>query len=509
MCARKGVVKPDAGNWVFEPSSLFLLVMLVSVYLPFSDFRPLMVEGFARLSKPAWPFPDVVGGPHLRSVGCIRRRPKLGFDGWVGEDRLAFGINALTVSLPKFDAVENLGRLRLIRKACFFDGLTNGRFEFLFTTEATAKTRELALKAALRFLNLKAEAAKFEFQGTLNTSSRIVGRLWSDVTIKHGEEKHSEWIRTGRPICIVENDYYLGVQHKSASTEFSTKPAIELTITPGTKPVELLLISAPKILAELDFEFANPRGSAFRSEARYIRTYALRLLQNIESLSLLFSLPLSSIDDDKIQSLVNEYTRQINRSRQHMENFDVPELVDYCYSAFRRLYPGRIESLRVQIQNSTIRPNVARKLLSFLEICEAAPSSLSAIHFGDEVHGDKITGDKIMGDKYENIDVSGQGVAIGRSASANVSQSANAPVRAESVASSLTSLAEMVRKQPGRDDAEIEASLVEAAAKKAEAGDESGAGALLKKSAGWVLDLAKSAGSAVLAGFLKSHLGIG
>ena len=113
-----------------------------------------------------------------------------------------------------------------------------------------------------------------------------------------------------------------------------------------------------------------------------------------------------------------------------------------------------------------------------------------------------------MGDKYENLDISGQGVAVGRGATATVQQSTNAP-NAEAVAASLISLAEIVRKQSDRSDADVEAALVETAAKKAKEGDEKGAAGILKKSAGWVLDLAKSAGSAVLVAFLKAHFGIG
>jgi hypothetical protein len=60
----------------------------------------------------------------------------------------------------------------------------------------------------------------------------------------------------------------------------------------------------------------------------------------------------------------------------------------------------------------------------------------------------------------------------------------------------------------GRADADVEATVVEAAAAKAGAGDEEGAVAMLKKSAGWVLDIAKSAGSAVLVAVLKSRLGV-
>ncbi|HWK94707.1 MAG TPA: hypothetical protein VNR39_04710 [Pseudolabrys sp.] len=459
------------------------------------------------MSKPAWPFPDAAAGLHLRSIGGIRHRYKPGFEGWIGEDRLAFGINAVALRLPRFDSVDKLGRLRLVRKACFFDGLTNGRFEFLFTADAFPATRELALTAARRFLDVEAAAPRLGFSGTLRTLPAVVGPLWADSTVKHGRDKHAEWIRSGRPICIVESDQCLQERADAGAPPPSDAPVIELAMTRGKKPSELLLISPPPATDPSDTAPVT-RGSDFRAQARYVRTYTLRLLQNVESLSLMFSLPLATIDDDRIQNIVNEYTRQINRSRQRIEQFNSPRLIEYCYSAFGRLYPGLTNSLRISIQNSSIRPNVARKLLNFLELSENAFGAVSSINFGDDIHGDKVMGDKVMGDKYGKIDISGQGVAVGRGANATVSQSTNAPVNVETVASSLSGLAELVRKQSGREDADVEASLVEAAAKKAEAGDEKGAAAILKKSASWVLDLAKITGSAVLTAFLKSSLGL-
>jgi hypothetical protein len=113
-----------------------------------------------------------------------------------------------------------------------------------------------------------------------------------------------------------------------------------------------------------------------------------------------------------------------------------------------------------------------------------------------------------MGDKFEKIDISGQGVALGRGASASVVGSENAPSERESVANSLTDLAKLVRSRAESQDSEVEAIVVEAAAEKVKSGDDTGAAALLKKSAGWVLDLAKSAGSSALTAYLKSKVGL-
>ncbi|WP_035655583.1 hypothetical protein, partial [Bradyrhizobium sp. STM 3809] len=444
--------------------------MLISIYLPFSDYRTLMVPGFRRLAKPTWPFPDQGDGVHLRSIGAIRQRRKLGFEGWVGEDRLAFGVNALTVQLRRRDDAHQLGRLRLIRKACYFDGLTNGRIELLFGAEPPNIDKRAALQAAGYFLDLKARIAKGGFEGPLVSVPPALARLWADVTVSHGQPSHSEWVKTGRPVCIVECDQPLTPDRGSQQ---ETEAVVQLALIARPRRTEVILIAPSRSI--------EPGGSDSRSQfrfaARYVRTYSLRLLQNAESLSLLFALPLAAIDDDRVQNLVNEYTRQINRSRQRMEPFRAADLVQYCYSAFERLYPGRIAALRVQLQNSNIRPNLVRKMLQFLDLSEAANLQVSGgINLGD---GDMVQGDKVMGDKYENIDAKGQGIAIGRGATAKVTASSN---NVDSIHTALASLADEVRKQSGRDDAETEATLVEAAAKKAGEGDEAGAAAILKKS---------------------------
>jgi hypothetical protein len=129
---------------------------------------------------------------------------------------------------------------------------------------------------------------------------------------------------------------------------------------------------------------------------------------------------------------------------------------------------------------------------------------------GDKTGGDKTGGDKVDGDKIDRVTTSNsQGVAIGRKAKSSVSQSSNSTTDSEALSNALTALAKHVRDQTGKEDAEVEATLIDAAAVKAQAGDAGSAAAILKKSAGWVLDLAKSAGASVLVAFLKSQLGVG
>jgi hypothetical protein len=476
---------PGAGLWA-EASPC--VIMLLSLYLPFSDFRALFADGFSRLRQPSWPIPQLPKG-HIRGIGSIRRRRKEGFEGWVGEGYLAFGISAIALCLPRRMDHADFKEIHLIRKACFFDGLLNGRFEFLFSVEPKDRAREAAFSAAKYVLNLPTLVRRHNFNGSLRSVAKSAAHLWADSTIKHGHNAYREFVRAGRPVCIVESEASLHGRNSMREDSPEGYPNIELTIL-GAPSTELMLIwpSADQQVIE------GMRQSTFRFQSRFVRTYSLRLLQNVEGLSLLFGMPVSDIADDRIQNLLNEYTRQINRSRQRIEEYAAPKTIGYCYSAFSRIYPGRIDALRTMLLNSDIRPNVVKKVIELLDISE-----MSNIH---------ITGDfnmeKVMGDKFEHIDVSGQGVALGRGAQASVSQSTNAP--SETLSSALDALAGLVRKQAGRADADVEATLLSTAAKKAESGDEAGAAS---SSRSWVLDLAKSAGSAVLAAFLKSHLGMG
>jgi hypothetical protein len=191
--------------------------------------------------------------------------------------------------------------------------------------------------------------------------------------------------------------------------------------------------------------------------------------------------------------IFNEYTRHILRWRGKMQAMS--DLVAYCYAAFSRLYPGRMEGLRAELAASEMRPNVRRKLLDLLDDVERAQVYLQQITIGRIDH---------MGDKYENIEVSqSQGVAIGRGAHSAVSDSVNRSGDPHLV-SALKDLASRVR-ATDNEDADLDAELIEKAAAKAEAGDEKGAVGALKKVGSWALGIAATAGSAALTGFLKTH----
>ncbi len=430
----------------------------------------------------------------MRGFGSVQRRPKGGFEGWVGEDRLAVGLHSITLQMPRrLELPQGKAILRLIRKASFFDGMLNGRVEILIGVEGIPETRETAMAAATFVLGLPAHVRPDAAEVPLRAIVPHLRGLWARSTVAHGADPQTTHVRVGKPICVVEAMAPMAAAGPRRDGTFPDRTGIELTLTAGKPPTEILLI-APGPAQALH---TREEETEYRAQARHLRTYCLRLLQNVEGLSMLCGLDGSEIGDDRMQNLINEYTRQINRSRQRMDDFAARKTVEYCYSAFSRLYPGEVDALRARIQAGGIRPNVARKVLELLDI-----SQMASI----QVTGD-FNMEKVMGDKFEDINVSGQGVALGRGAQATVSHSTNAPRSGAELAEALTALAGLVRAE-GRADADVEATVVEAAAAKAGAGDEEGAVAMLKKSAGWVLDIAKSAGSAVLVAVLKSRLGV-
>ena len=464
--------------------------MLVSIYFPFSDFRSLLLPDFQRLKYPNWPSPDM-RTYHVRGIGSVRRRRKSGFEGWVGEDQIAIGGAAIAILLSKNKYIT-APRVRLVRKACYFDGLVNGRIEFLFSVDGITSSREAAIEIVTDMLNIRAKVSRYCYDGELRNLAPTIGMLWSASTVKHGDLPHADLVKCGRPICVVESDYILQGRF-GPRTDISALPPhypnIELSILSGKPSTELLLIW--------------PRARVFpsrmtREHSRALRTYTLRLLQNVEALSMLLNM-LPQDPNDATQNVFNEYTRQINRSRLRVENYSSEKTINYCYSTFSRIFPGRTESVRSKLISSKIRPSIAKKLLQLLDFFDSSNFT---------VMGD-FNLEKNMAGKFEDITISGsQGITFGDNSPLSMTNTQNQQTHSEALASALDELAKIVSSQTNKADQAVETSLLEAAARKAKEGDEEGAAELLKKSASWVLELGKSAGSAVLTAFLKSHLGV-
>ncbi len=373
--------------------------------------------------------------------------------------------------------------MALIRKACHFDGLLSGRFELLIRVQPDVLD-DLAAEAMARNIFNIGVAVRGYDKGkvrSLGDASPALAWLWGKARVKRDPKKPAH-VRAGRPFAIIENGNNLGPIEAGATA------GARLKIVQGPKAFELFLIYP---------EHDDPSGrmSLFRQTGRTIRTYLLKLLQDVETISQLCELDQTDLGSDLVQSFLNEYTRHIVRGKQAIAS--APDaLVDYCYSAFARLYPGRIDGLRAQIAASAMRPNIKRKLIHILDDVAAAATVIN-----------NVFGDKVMGDKFENNTISGQGVALGRGARASVNNSTNNQGLDPELISGITALAKAVR-DTGRSDANIEAEVIDAAAKKAEEGDENGVVAYLGKAAKWTFDLASSVGSSALNAFLKAKLGI-
>lgn len=462
--------------------------MLISIYFPFSDFRQLFVSNFYRLANPDWPYPEVRYS-HLRGIGSIRRRRKRGFEGWVGEDRLAIGVSAIALKLPR-TALNGLAKIRLVRKACFFDGLCNGRIEFIFSVDIKSYDKKTIYEIIKYLLETDVVIKQHAFSGPIYSISKHVTMVWGGATIKHGQLPHYEFIKCGRPVCVVETlDPLFSNLYSLGSTDYALNTYV--SYLRNKYNFETIVISPSSCVDRFAICHVKHRS-------RCLRTYSFRLLQNVDMISLILRMPELRFSDESVQNVFNEYTRQIYRSEQKLDMYESKTVIDYCYSVFSRLYPGRIESVRIAIQNSGMRPNVVKKMLRLVDV-----SDMSAVNVIGNVHVEKI-----MGDKFSDIKVAGQGVAIGKSAYASVNSSANILENNASLPDALNALAAVIRHQTERSDREIEAVLIESAAAKAKAGDEKSAADLFRKTASWVLDVAKSSSSAVLSSFLNSYLGL-
>jgi len=460
--------------------------MLITVIFPFYDLRRILVPGFEPLAKPNWPTP--VSG-HLRGLGGVAERYKRGFDSWVGENYLIVGNLGIALDLPRALPGWPAQRIRLVRKAGYYDGLASGRFEFLFRLEEPAIGRAQLPAFVSALLARPARVPAFD-KGrpplALERQTRTVPRLWARATTKRRAEPHGDQVQPATILVIAESDDPADGQAGDGANPAS----LEMLDSPPGKPIDLFLL-APTAGSQ-----TGPR-SAYRGQARLIRTYFLRMRQDVEAISRICTLPAERLEDDLVQYVLNEYTRHVNRSRQNLEPATA-DMVSYCYALFAGIYPGRIAGLRAEVARSRMRPNVRDKLLDLLDRARESMIKVETLIIG---------GDVVEGDKIEVGDISNStGIAVGRQATATVTDSGNQGVD-PAVIEGLLALAKQVRLS-GHDDADVEAEILENAAKKAKDGDEKGAVSYLKKASTWALGLGTTVGSAVLTTYLKAQLGL-
>jgi hypothetical protein len=408
----------------------------------------------------------------MRGIGSIRVRPKHGFDGWVCEDRLAVGGSAFALALPRQASTIDGAKLRLIRKAGYFDGMLNGRIEVLVSVEGAPSGRIDVLKAVSFVLSTTVRVPIVGHKSRLSGMAKAVAEVWAQATVPHGDDTKVEMVHAARPIAVAES---ISLPPVPADVANPADAAIEIVIPDGPAPIETYLIG-PTFSG---CSTALPDEKRFRHAARYLRTYCLRLQQDIESLSLLLRDEDIDLGSDQLQLMINEYTRRINRSRLNLEHVQGRAIIDWSYSAFSRIYPGQLDALRTRIVKRNLRPNVARKLLAMLEATEKSTIT---------VYGD-YRQETTMGDKFENIHGS---TIINRSYVTNAMNSVEAS-HGKEVSDALREIADYIEKKDNEAAAILMNNFAEEAAK--EAPDKSRLSQLWDGIVGVLPDIATMAGT--------------
>lgn len=450
--------------------------MLLTINFPFVDLRHLTVPDFKPIIAEQWQLPRTHLG-HMRGVGQFRPRPLGGFEGWVNENILVFGNNGLSLHLPKAMPALGVDRIRLIRKACYFDGVLNGRFEFLFSLRAAKPITdsEEYHRIVESFCLLRARSRDGNFSGPIIHARSQLRRLWTNATVKRRSgATHYQLAPVGSPIVIIE-DGDSRVQTGSPQLTAVTRTTRQI----AGSPIETFLL----LPSEAGWD---TRAGPFRRESRTIRTYLLRMLQDIEAFAMILA-DGGELDNQRVQATLAAYFSHVNRSRQRLQGQNQDDLVNYCYSAFERLFPGSLESLKHRVEASSMRPQLKRNILGTLEQVMI-------------VQGDYVEGDKVSGNKFGDFDMSGNQGQISFGDNAKMEQHVGVS------ASELRELAELVR---GSDNARAQddAGHLEKAAKAIEAGKPAEAQSWIKKCGGWIADLAKEAGKVALGAYIKAAMG--
>ncbi len=477
--------------------------MLVSIVFPIHDYRELIDPSFDRIIVDKWDTPHWPKA-HMRGFGRFERRPKCGFEDWVGERYLVYGNNRLRLKLfRKYDECE-VDKVNLIRKACFFDGLANGRFEFLFSVNHRGKADYA--KIAKTFLSIPASTRDGRFEGPLSLATSPLRYLFATATVERENDARVGQVTVGDPMCIIE-DEFADVQY--FDSRFRVVPKAMSVSNLGKSHSVFALLSN------------RPTQGTLRSGSRYIRTYMVRLLQDIATIGdIVGGTHDIDLESDFCQATLRQYFKHINRADQRLNDRHAGELVEYSFTAFEALHPGAIEQAYKRLSKARMRRQVKNNILGVVERANQAVSynfHAEVIQMGDgdnvagnKTGGDHIEGNKVAGDAVDGnkIDRNIEGVTVNQSSGVNFGD--NATVNATQViqnaelVSGLKELAKKVREVPDQDDPEMDAALIEKAAEALSEGDDEKAKSRLQKCGEWVLDLAGKVGSTALLAWLAA-----
>lgn len=486
--------------------------MLVTIQFPFIDFRAFVSEETHRLGIPTWPSP-VPDHDFVRSFGSVRRRPKGGLTGWLGESFICEANRAIT-----FQGLESLkeGRnsqnnFKIVFRRLYFDGIAVGKFEIGI---ATWETNESGLFSFLgnRLSNIKLEElishilqlpvrvqnfSKCQANIPLWQAGKALAKLYLvSSTKKEGIPKRQKslsdwWVQTCEPIVLIS-------YRNNLERIFSDLPKRKFNFKVAFNSANLshcaVLYQGRTVRTWLIGEYF-PSGNV-----RQLRIFLLRLhseraclrkvLQNIASGRLLIKA--RSQESEVLQSYLNQATRKIRKLNGHASKRAELSIETLAREAEDFIVPGECDAIFEALRALDIRKNLFGKVKDFVGQVSIVERQY------------------IMGDQY-NIEQAG---AVGPNAYAHdmvfnqvmeqISESTD-PIQ---LATELDTLRQAMLKEATEAEHSIAVGNIAKAEQAVKSNNLKEAIRYLKAAGKWALDIASKIGVPVAIEVLKRALGI-
>lgn len=187
--------------------------MLLSLEFPFVDTRSFLEEDSGQLKVPNWPG-AIVNAEFVRSFGIVRKRPRGGLSGWIGESPICEAPRALRFENRPIvrDSSSQLDvNFYVPYRRLYFNGLAAGKFtvglasrDVLDSTFPRRVVRELFHRVLRLPVTVPSPIGHFVHTSLAAAGKNIV-ELYarSSVRFAYAPKQESWWVRPITPILFL------------------------------------------------------------------------------------------------------------------------------------------------------------------------------------------------------------------------------------------------------------------------------------------------------------------
>jgi len=350
--------------------------MLITVQFPLADSRGFLERETYALEAPAWLTP-LPGVDFVRSFGMVRRRPRGGLSGWLGEGVVCEANRALRFRLlQRYVIADDFKVLfRIAYKRFYFDGLAVGKFEVGIAAREdsdrplTAKQTEGLLYYVLRRPVAVPDPTGGEHLCELWQAGEALAELYRISTTETAvlEEPgvpQKWWVTAGEPVALLTHNVYEEEMQIPFLGRFVPLSAFQAgNLSYHRVPLDGRQIGLWVI------------GEEWQSNwLRELRIFLLRLHAEREVFRrILRHLAVGRIDvqprseaSKSLQYYLNEATRHISRLQDHSDDRAAADTAELARSAEDFINPGERDALLQALEAIDVRKNIFRKVAGFV-----------------------------------------------------------------------------------------------------------------------------------------------